>query len=60
MPHPDFKGKSGKGLWGDLLMQIGRYLGELFDTIDALGIEDNTSVFFTADSGLESHQSRQH
>ena len=24
MPHPDFKGKSGKGAWGDLLMQRGR------------------------------------
>jgi len=34
MPHPDFRGKSGKGLWGDVLMQIDSYLGELLDTID--------------------------
>lgn len=54
MPFPDFKGKSGKGLWSDLLMQIGRYLGELLDTIDALGIEDHTIVVFTADNGPES------
>lgn len=54
MPHPDFKGKSGKGLWGDLLMQIDSYLGELLDTINALGIKDNTIVVFTADNGPES------
>ena len=54
MPHPDFKGKSGKGLWGDLLMQIDSYLGELLDTIDELGIEKNTIVVFTADNGPES------
>ena len=54
MPHPDFKRKSGKGLWGDLLMQIDSYLGELLDTIDALGIKENTIVVFTADNGPES------
>ena len=54
MPYPDFKGKSGKGLWCDLLMQIDSYLGELLDTIDVLGIEDNTTVVFTADNGPES------
>jgi arylsulfatase len=54
MPHPDFKGKSGKGPWGDLLMQIDSYLGELLDTIDELGITDNTIVVFTADNGPES------
>ncbi|UCE64421.1 MAG: arylsulfatase [Nitrospirota bacterium] len=54
MPHPDFKGKSGKGLWGDMLMQIDSYLGDLIDTIDELGIKDNTIVVFTADNGPES------
>ncbi len=54
MPHPDFKGKSGKGAWGDLLMQIDSYVGELLDTIDDLGIAENTIVVFTADNGPES------
>lgn len=53
MPHPDFEGKSGKGPWGDLLMQIDSYLGELVDTIDGLGIADNTIIIFTADNGPE-------
>jgi arylsulfatase len=52
-PHPDFLGKSGKGPWGDLLMQIDDYLGELLDTIDDLGVKDNTIVIFTADNGPE-------
>ncbi len=53
MPHPDFVGKSGKGPWGDLLMQIDSYVGELVDTVDELGIADNTIVIFTADNGPE-------
>ena len=53
MPHPDFVGKSGKGPWGDLLMQIDGYVGELLKTVEELGIEDNTIVIFTADNGPE-------
>ena len=53
MPHPDFVDKSGKGLWGDILMQIDSYVGELLDTIDELGIADNTIFIFTADNGPE-------
>jgi arylsulfatase len=53
IPHPDFAGKSGKGPWGDMLMQIDGYLGELLDTIDDLGVRDNTIVIFTADNGPE-------
>lgn len=54
LPHPDFKGKSGNGSWGDLLMQIDSYIGELLDTIDELGIAGNTLFVFTADNGPES------
>jgi len=53
MPHPDFVGKSGNGPWGDLLMQIDSYLGNLLDTIDDLGIAENTIFIFTADNGPE-------
>ena len=38
---------------GDMLMQIDSYLGELLDTIDDLGVRDNTIVIFTADNGPE-------
>ncbi len=54
MPHPDFEGKSGNGLWGDLLMQIDGYVGELLDTLDELGVAEDTLFIFTADNGPES------
>ena len=53
MPHPVFIGKSGNGLWGDLLMQIDSYVGELLTTMDELGIAENTLFVFTADNGPE-------
>ena len=53
MPHPDFLDRSGNGLWGDLLMQIDSYVGELLDTLDELGVADNTIFIFTADNGPE-------
>jgi len=51
--HPDFAGKSGNGPWADMLMQIDAYTGELLDSIDDLGIRENTIVIFTADNGPE-------
>jgi arylsulfatase len=53
MPHPDFVGKSGNGPWGDLLMQIDSYVGELLETIDDLGLAEDTIFIFTADNGPE-------
>ena len=53
MPHPDFEGASGRGAWGDLLMQIDSYVGELLETLEELGIADDTLVIFTADNGPE-------
>jgi arylsulfatase len=53
MPHPDFAGRSGNGPWGDLLMQIDSYLGELLDTLDELDIAEETLFIFTADNGPE-------
>jgi arylsulfatase len=53
MPHPDFKGLSRNGPWADLLMQIDSYTGELLDTLDELGIAENTIFIFTADNGPE-------
>ncbi len=54
MPHPDFVNKSGNGPWGDLLMQIDSYIGELLKTIDDLGLAEDTIFVFTADNGPES------
>lgn len=53
MPSKEFQDKSGNGLWGDVLMQIDYNIGRLLDTIDKLGIKDDTIFIFTADNGAE-------
>jgi arylsulfatase len=53
VPSRDFAGKSGHGDWGDVLMQIDAYVGELLDAVDQLGIRDNTIFVFTSDNGPE-------
>ncbi len=50
-PHSDFKGKSGNGTWGDLLMQVDSYAGEVLDALDSQGIADDTIFIFTSDNG---------
>jgi arylsulfatase len=52
-PSKEFAGKSGNGDWGDVLMQIDAYTGELLDTLDDLGIADDTIFIFTSDNGPE-------
>ncbi len=53
VPSREFAGKSGNGDWGDVLMQIDAYTGELLDTLEELGIAENTIFIFTADNGPE-------
>jgi arylsulfatase len=54
LPHPDFRGSTGKGAWADLLAQIDAYTGRLLDAVEELGIQENTIFIFTADNGPES------
>jgi arylsulfatase len=51
--HPDFKGSTGNGSFADVLAQTDSYVGELLDTIDELGLKDNTIFIFTSDNGRE-------
>jgi arylsulfatase len=53
IPHPDFQGSTGKGIWADLLRQTDTYVGRVLDGIDTVGVRDNTIVIFTADNGPE-------
>ena len=52
-PHPDFYGSTGNGSFADVLAQTDVYIGELLDTVDALGIRDETIFIFTSDNGRE-------
>ncbi len=52
-PAPEFDGKTGNGHWADALAQMDFYTGELLDTVEKLGIKDNTIFIFTSDNGPE-------
>jgi len=57
MPHvplfcsEKFKGKSGAGLYGDVMMEIDWSVGQITNALKANGVEDNTMVIFTSDNG---------
>jgi arylsulfatase len=52
-PHPDYYGKTGNGSFADVLAQTDDYVGELLETIDELGLKENTIFIFTSDNGRE-------
>ena len=51
IPHPRFAGKSGLGTRGDVILQLDWTIGEIMNTLDSLGIADNTLFIFTSDNG---------
>lgn len=51
--HPDFKGKTNNGAFADVLAQTDAYVGDLLETLRALGQLDNTIFIFTSDNGRE-------
>lgn len=57
MPHvplyvsDKFKGKSGHGLYGDVIQEIDWSVGEIVKTLDRLKLAENTLVIFTSDNG---------
>tara|TARA_R110000868_G_scaffold1647_3_gene13275 strand:- start:3711 stop:5138 length:1428 start_codon:yes stop_codon:yes gene_type:complete len=61
VPHPQphvplfvsdkFKGKSKRGLYGDVIMEIDWSVGEILTALKNNGLEDNTVVIFTSDNG---------
>jgi len=46
-----FKGKSGAGLYGDVMMEIDWSVGQILDTLRENGLAEDTLVIFTADNG---------
>ncbi|WP_405296847.1 sulfatase [Algibacter sp. Ld11] len=57
MPHiplyasEAFKGKSKRGLYGDVIEEIDWSVGEILKTLEALNLDKNTLVIFTSDNG---------
>lgn len=50
LPHPDFAGKGGSGVYTDIQMQVDAYVGQILAAIDAAGAADNTIVILTGDN----------
>jgi arylsulfatase A len=57
MPHvplyvsDKFAGKSGAGLYGDVIQEIDWGVGQVMAALDKAGVADNTLVIFTSDNG---------
>lgn len=47
----EFKGETGMGTYADCVTEFDYYLGQLFDTMEDLGILDDTIIIFTSDNG---------
>ncbi|WPP52686.1 sulfatase family protein [Catalinimonas niigatensis] len=46
-----FKGKSERGLYGDVIMEIDWSVGQILETLKQNGLDENTLVIFTSDNG---------
>ncbi|MBN2091679.1 sulfatase [candidate division KSB1 bacterium] len=57
MPHvplfvsDKFKGKSERGLYGDVIMEIDWSVGEILQALERNGLSEKTLVIFTSDNG---------
>jgi len=51
LAHPDFKGKSPAGEFGDSLLEHDYTVGRILDALTAAGIADNTLVVWASDNG---------
>ncbi len=46
-----FKGKSERGLYGDVIMEIDWSVGEILNALKETGLDENTMVIYTSDNG---------
>lgn len=46
-----FKGKSKRGLFGDVMMEVDWSVGEIIKTLEKNGITNNTLIIFASDNG---------
>ena len=53
IPDPEYAGKTRRGNWADLLTQMDDFTGRILDTLDELGIADDTIVVWASDNGAD-------
>jgi arylsulfatase len=54
IPDPEFAGSTKRGNIADVLTQIDAFTGMILDTLDELGIADDTIVVWSSDNGADS------
>lgn len=55
--HPDFKGKSSCGNYGDFIEETDYRVGQVLDALEANKITENTLIIFSSDNGAETNYS---
>lgn len=50
-PHARFVGASGMGPRGDVILEADWAVGQLLNTLDSLGLSENTIIVFSSDNG---------
>ena len=50
-PDKDIAGQSKAGRYGDWIHELDRSVGRILDTLDKMGVAENTLVIFTSDNG---------
>lgn len=62
MPHVSlgaseaFRGKSSRGLYGDAIEELDWSMGQIFEELKRLQLDENTLVVFTSDNGPETQK----
>ncbi len=56
--HPDWKGKSANGAYGDVVEELDARVGEILESLKALDLEKKTIVVFLSDNGPEPGQKK--
>ncbi len=51
LPTQEFAGKSGAGMYGDFVMTVDHYVGQVLTSLQKAGMSDNTLVMFSSDNG---------
>ena len=53
IPDPEYAGKTKHGNWGDILTQMDDFTGVILDTLEELGLADDTIVVWASDNGAD-------
>jgi arylsulfatase A-like enzyme len=51
LPDPEFRGKSGAGLYGDFMMMVDAQIGRVLKALEQTDMAKDTLVVFTSDNG---------